>query len=126
FADLLFATGTTTSATHLAELEHVARPQVVPTMQPCKRHHDPALVCNRCVEADEVVATGCEGPLCRQVAADMVVYRPEAKVSEVRALCSGHRDAFTARDPVTRTQVFPIAKGTHNYLAYGDGTEIAT
>src|SRR5439155_25292857 len=64
-ADLLFTTGATASGVRLAELEHLARPQAAPTVQPCKRRHDPAPACNRCTEANEPVTTGCEGPLCR-------------------------------------------------------------
>ncbi len=110
----------------LAELEHLARPQAAPPVQPCKRRHDPALACNRCTEAHEPVATGCEGPLCRQTANDLVVYWPDRGVGQVRALCPPHRDAFTARNQGARIQVFPLADGTHTYFAHGDGTQIAT
>jgi len=125
-ADLLFTTGATTSGVRLAELEHLARPQAATTVQPCKRRHDPALACNRCTEANEPVTTGCEGPLCRQTANDLVVYWPDSGVGQVRALCPAHRDAFTARNPGARIEVFPLADGTHTYLAHGDGTQIAT
>jgi len=106
-ADLLFPTGATSSGVRLAELEHIARPQAAPTVQPCQRRHDPALACNRCAEAREPVTTGCEGPLCRQTASDLVVYWPERTVAQVRALCPTHRDAFTARNQGASIQVFP-------------------
>src|SRR5262249_39090669 len=109
-----------------AELEHLARPQAAPTVQPCKRRHDPALACNRCAEAREPVTTGCEGPLCRQTADDLVVYWPERGVAQVRALCPTHRDAFTARNQGAHMQVSPLADGPHSYFAHGDGTQIAT
>jgi hypothetical protein len=125
-ADLLFASGATSTGVHLAELEHLARPQVTPAQQPCKRRHDPTLPCNRCAEATEPVTTGCEGPLCRQTADHLVVYWPESSVPQVRALCPAHRDAFTARNQGATMQVFPLADGTHNYFAHGDGTQIAT
>jgi hypothetical protein len=125
-ADLLFTSGATSSGVRLANLEHLARPQVTPTVQPCKRRHNPTQPCNRCAEASEAVTTGCEGPLCRQAADHLVVYWPERGVPQVRALCPEHREAFTARNEGAIMRVFALADGTHSYFAHGDGTQIAT
>jgi hypothetical protein len=96
-ADLLFGRGDTETGVNLIHLTHLKRPATVPAVQTCKRRHDPQRRCRRCADARQPVTTSCEGPLCRQTADDLVVYRPPARVAIVRALRPTHRDAFTAR-----------------------------
>jgi hypothetical protein len=123
--------GDTATGVNLLDLIHLDRPAAVPAVQACKRRHEPQRRCRRCADARQPVVTWCEGPLCRQVAEDLVVFRPPSRVAIVRALCPTHRDAFTTRDHSSRNEdtpieVFPLADGTHTYFMHGDGTEIAT
>jgi hypothetical protein len=126
FADLLFASGATTSGHLLAGLEHLARPATAPPVRPCRRRHDADLPCRPCAEEMEPVTTGCDGPLCRQSAEHPVVFRPPSSVAQVRVLCSTHRDAFIARNPSAAVQAFPFAEGTHNYFVDGESRGAAT